>query len=73
MPTFACQVCGKNMYEESVRLCRWRVARVEFVPNGSLGPVPVLMARCLRCKQHTPIPIAEMVQSAQRTWDRERR
>ena len=72
MTAFECQVCGKPLFQPTLRLCRWRVARVEFVPNGSEGPVPVFMARCLRCKQHSPIPLAAMLAAARSQWDGER-
>jgi len=65
----SCHHCGKVLFDPETRVCRWRVAKIEFVPNGSQGPEPVFMAKCPRCKTHSRMNMGDMVALAQRQWE----
>lgn len=68
-----CQYCHKVLFDPVTRVCRWRVAKLEFVPNGSQGPMPVMMAKCPTCKNFGRINLPEMLASAREHWDAARR
>lgn len=68
-----CEHCRKVLFDSTSRTCRWRTMKIEFVPNGSGGPMTVFMARCPQCKNYRRINLPDMLASAREHWDAARR
>lgn len=71
MSDFTCDVCGKTLFDGTTRVCRWRTAKMEFIPNGSDGPLPIFMVKCPQCKprRFQRVDVPAMIAAARREWD----
>jgi hypothetical protein len=68
---FACDVCGKVLFDGTTRVCRWQTAKLEFIPNGAHGPLPIFMVKCPQCKprRFQRVDVPAMIAAARSQWD----